>query len=699
MPVLHTPNIYEQELLELLNRTRLDPVGEFDRLIANVATGQAVQDNITWAMEYFGVDVTALQNQFNNLSSVAPLAWNDNLALSSDRHSEAMIAADEQSHQLAGEESLGQRVNSAGYQNWSRVAENIYAYSYDMLYGHAGFMIDWGYDTEDYNGGQLRSNWQSLGDGIQDPAGHRDTILNGNLVEVGVSVIAEDNSATQVGPNVITQNFGNRFDYTPQLVGVVIADADGDRFYDAGEGLGGITVSAVGDAGTFVTTTWAAGGYQMELPTGTYTVSFSGGALNGVAQYQVTMGSVNTKLDGFAADAQVITGLQLVEGTAADDQLLGTSGINQMLIGAGGNDQLLAGDGNDILLGDGVVFSGTSVSDQIYRLYQATLDRAPDAGGFDSWVRHLLSEAGSLQSAAEGFVSSTEFQQTYGALSNAGFVELLYQNVLERAADISGLTSWVGLLEGGTSRAEVVIGFSESAEFKLRTTAETSSFAITMSEASWCDEVYRLYQATLDRAPDSAGFADWIGQLGGGRDFLTVVEGFVGSAEFQQNYGALNNSAFVELLYQNVLGRAADSGGLASWVGQLDGGTSRAEVVRGFSQSNEFITATTDALEQYMRGLGQDDLLSGGAGENVLMGGAYADVFVFNSATAGSHQVQDLEAWDTLRLDGFGFADAAAARAAFTQSGQDAVFSQNGVHITLTGIDPNTLTDAQFDLI
>jgi hypothetical protein len=65
---------------------------------------------------------------------------------------------------------------------------------------------------------------------------------------------------------------------------------------------------------------------------------------------------------------------------------------------------------------------------------------------------------------ANGFVGSAEFQSVYGALNDHDFVTLLYHNVLHRDPDAGGLTNWVNALAGGETRAQVVIGFSESPE-------------------------------------------------------------------------------------------------------------------------------------------------------------------------------------------------------------------------------------------
>jgi len=139
----------------------------------------------------------------------------------------------------------------------------------------------------------------------------------------------------------------------------------------------------------------------------------------------------------------------------------------------------------------------------------------------------------------------------------------------------------------GHSRAEVVLGFSESPE-------DVNNLAAPVQHGLWVGnaaaaEVARMYDTVLGREPDSAGLGSWTQQLQNGTSLQSVANGFVGSAEFQSVYGALNNSDFVTLLYHNVLHRDPDTPGLNSWVSQLNGGTSRSQVVIGFSESPEHI--------------------------------------------------------------------------------------------------------------
>lgn len=98
---------------------------------------------------------------------------------------------------------------------------------------------------------------------------------------------------------------------------------------------------------------------------------------------------------------------------------------------------------------------------------------------------------------------------------------------------------------------------------------------------------------------------------------------------------------------------------MAGWLGVLDGGGSRAEVVRGFSQSREFVNDTTAPLEAWIRAQGIDDIIDGGDGpdgRDILIGGILSDQFVLSQNT-GTTTVADLERWDVLDFTAFDFTD------------------------------------------
>jgi hypothetical protein len=108
---------------------------------------------------------------------------------------------------------------------------------------------------------------------------------------------------------------------------------------------------------------------------------------------------------------------------------------------------------------------------QAVRLYDTIFDRKPDAGGLDYWT-DVLQDGASLQAVADGFMEAPEWQARYGTPSNLGFVDTLYQNVLDRPGEPDGVSFWTGHLDAGdVRRGEVVVLFSESAEHQAKVTA------------------------------------------------------------------------------------------------------------------------------------------------------------------------------------------------------------------------------------
>jgi len=112
-------------------------------------------------------------------------------------------------------------------------------------------------------------------------------------------------------------------------------------------------------------------------------------------------------------------------------------------------------------------------------------------------------------------------------------------------------------------------------------------------------QVYRLYQAAFDRAPDKIGLAYWIGQADSTVPLVNIAGQFMtSSVEFSSKYGNLGNHAFVDQLYQNVLHRVGEPNGVAYWYGQIDGGVqTRAQILTGFAESTENQVAVIGVIQ------------------------------------------------------------------------------------------------------
>jgi len=197
------------------------------------------------------------------------------------------------------------------------------------------------------------------------------------------------------------------------------------------------------------------------------------------------------------------------------------------------------------------------------------LNRAPDALGAANWL-DAIANGLSTQSVAAALVASAEFQAR-GALSNAAFVSVIYENALGRAPDAEGLQAWTGALNSGArSRADVVVAIAESGEGQGYAAAATSAGLWTTNADAIT--VFTAYRVELDRAPDAAGLSAWMGALQNGMTTAQLYSAIAGSSEFQATFGPLNNTQRVVTLYEHAFEREPDAAGLAGHVAALNSG-------------------------------------------------------------------------------------------------------------------------------
>ncbi len=99
--------------------------------------------------------------------------------------------------------------------------------------------------------------------------------------------------------------------------------------------------------------------------------------------------------------------------------------------------------------------------------------------------------------------------------------------------------------------------------------------------------VLRLYDEVLGRQSDIIGLANWFTQLITQRNTGSgVAEGFFFSEEFENRN--TSDSQYLDILYQTMFNRGADSAGKEMWQEDLNTGFSRRYIFRGFAQSQEF---------------------------------------------------------------------------------------------------------------
>ncbi len=263
------PSGLEQYLIELINHTRAHPAD--------------------WAAFYNVALNEGSPTPAITPAAKQPLAVNPLIVAAAAGHSAWMSAANVYDHwgpnigNYAGDRMEMEGYNFTGGWGWGENLDFIMDWQVNSIVGvpdltHERFYVDEGVAGR----------------------GHRSSLLNPDFKEVGVGIF--DGTLSGDEGFFITENFayvtGDSF-----LTGVVYDDSAvlGNGFYTAGEGLGGVTVTAVrdGDGQTFgPAATWDAGGYTLQVPDGTYRVIFSGGGLPRDIKFSgVVVGGENVKVD------------------------------------------------------------------------------------------------------------------------------------------------------------------------------------------------------------------------------------------------------------------------------------------------------------------------------------------------------------------------------------------------------------------
>jgi hypothetical protein len=153
-------------------------------------------------------------------------------------------------------------------------------------------------------------------------------------------------------------------------------------------------------------------------------------------------------------------------------------------------------------------------------------------------------------------------------VGDVAFICALYQDVLGRTADASGLSTFGAQLSTGTSRSTV-------AE-ELLTSTESRQ-----------DLIASYYQQYLGRPADAGGITTFLTLFSQGARAENVQAAIIGSAEFANRSGG-SDVGFVAALYQDLLNRPVDPTGLATFTGQLATGTTRSAVAEELLTSTEY---------------------------------------------------------------------------------------------------------------
>jgi hypothetical protein len=181
---------------------------------------------------------------------------------------------------------------------------------------------------------------------------------------------------------------------------------------------------------------------------------------------------------------------------------------------------------------------------------------------------------GQIRQRAAAVAAATPLKPAPESLRS--FVAALYADYLDRAAAPEELTYWAeAIFRGGLTRSQAAAAFSSSPEWTRA-------------------RIDALYREVLGRPGDPAGITYWAGRLSGQPGLLaTLTADFLASPERYTAAGGTDR-AWVSAVYQAVLGRAPDSGGLATWTAAV-AASGRTPVAFALLQSPESLKRRINA--------------------------------------------------------------------------------------------------------
>ncbi len=241
--------------------------------------------------------------------------------------------------------------------------------------------------------------------------------------------------------------------------------------------------------------------------------------------------------------------------------------------------------------------SSTESDDQIMafvkRNYIYVLGRDPEEEGAKFWYDELYNFRTTGAQVAQGFIFSKEFEDRN--TTDEEFVTILYKTFFGRDPEPDGMKFWLNELSSGISdRRKVANGFIFSQEwadtcatYGIRSGGDIKpSIEIKPTDLTYAF-VERLYTTALGREYDEEGKQYWAKELSNYN-----ITGETCGAQFflskEMNDYNLSDEDFLTRLYATFMNREPDDDGFNYWLGIMETGAPRSEIVYGFTRSPEF---------------------------------------------------------------------------------------------------------------
>jgi len=270
-------------------------------------------------------------------------------------------------------------------------------------------------------------------------------------------------------------------------------------------------------------------------------------------------------------------------------------------------------------------------------LYEKILGREPDIQGLVYWSDLIVTKTLQPWQVVYSFLTGSEFQNINlrntnfvnlnatiladiisPSVNNTDFIIRLYEILLKKEPDADGLRYWVKQLENGTNRIDVIVSFCISKEYSdiyySNLDFVTSLYVNILNRppvttASNSDFITRTYGILYNRNPNSDELSYWLTKLDSGLskyDFLTnfITDSnmaFNNPTKYASNLtketSSLNNSDFINKVYQNLYERAPTKSEINLSTSQLTAGLSRETYITNLL--NDIIHSNTFNVNNY----------------------------------------------------------------------------------------------------
>ncbi|MBP5491846.1 MAG: DUF4214 domain-containing protein [Clostridiales bacterium] len=229
----------------------------------------------------------------------------------------------------------------------------------------------------------------------------------------------------------------------------------------------------------------------------------------------------------------------------------------------------------------------------VWRLYDIVMDRLPDDSGIAYWSASLK-EGNTGADVVRFFCLSEEFKAKDMYLGQ--LISLLYRAIFNRLPDQNGFDYWTSCAYNFNTYEEyltfVVNGFIDSPEWcnlcaSYGIRSGAPTAKATIPSAGAQSFATRLYTCCLGRDPEADGLGYWALALTNlETSGYDAAYFFFTSAEFV-GFNTTNEE-FLTRLYKTYMDREPEADGFAYWLGQLNAGATRETIILAFACAPEF---------------------------------------------------------------------------------------------------------------